>query len=106
MGTLYYSTAPPVTVPERLLAHLRVVATVKLRRNERFTVSIAPSDGDEGGTTMLWLGPDIPLRFEFDTDEAEPLDPVLLHELALQANTARGIVLRIDPAPVAELVGA
>jgi hypothetical protein len=55
---------------------------------------------------MLWLGPDIPLRFEFDSDEAEPLDPVLLHELALQANTARGIVLRIDPDPVAELVGA
>ncbi|HKT57660.1 MAG TPA: hypothetical protein VJR25_12880 [Microbacterium sp.] len=106
MGSLYYATAPPVAIPDRLLAHLRAVVTVKLRRNERFAVSFAPADGDGIASTTLWFAPAIPLRFEFDSDQAESLDPVLLQELASQANSTRGVALQVAPASLAVLAGA
>ncbi|KHK98747.1 hypothetical protein LK09_07480 [Microbacterium mangrovi] len=106
MGVLYYSAAPPVVIPDRLLAHLKIVITAKLRRDERFTLSFAPSDSDAGATSTIWLGSAIPLRFEFDGDQPEALDPLVLQQLAAEANSTRGIVLRLEPASVPALAGA
>jgi hypothetical protein len=43
MGRLYYgNTSEPITVEDGELAHLKVVATAKLRRSEGFAVSSPP----------------------------------------------------------------
>ncbi len=95
MGTLYYGNhSEPIEIPERLLTHVKMVMTAKLRRNERFTFSWVTATGR--GT--LWCDPAIPMRFVFDSPEAEALDPKLLRQLADAANSVRGLVTELEPA--------
>ena len=104
MGALYYgSGSEPIEIPDRLLAHLKVVLTSKLRRRERFTLSWVSPAGSGGGRGTLWLDPSIPLRFTFDSAQAGPLDPELLQELAQAANTVRGLVIELEPVGVRAL---
>ncbi len=100
MGTLYYGNhGEPIEIPERLLTHLKMVMTAKLRRKERFTFSWVSRDGAGGGSRgTLWCDPSIPMRFVFDSPEAEALDPNLLRELADAANSVRGLVVELEPA--------
>ena len=45
MGRLYYgNTSEPITVEDGELAHLKVVATAKLRRSEGFAVSFSSAE--------------------------------------------------------------
>lgn len=101
MGHLYYGgTTNPIEVPDRLLAHVKVVIATKLRRGESFTMSWR----DENRST-IWLQPAIELRFVFSSAESETLDPALLQQLANEAATAAGMTLDLtststdSPAP-------
>lgn len=104
MGQLYYGgSASPIEIPDRLLAHLKVVMATKLRRGESFTVSWQhPSDAPAGRTT-LWLHPAIALRFCFASAEAERLDSALLQSFANQAGSAAGLVVDFDEAPAEQV---
>ncbi len=94
MGSLYYGdTTEPFEIPDRLLAHVKVVAATKLRRGESFTLTWPHSPGSAIGTTTVWMQPAIPLRFVFAGAEAEKLDPMMLKRLAAGANGSRGLVL-------------
>jgi hypothetical protein len=94
MGTLYYGgTVGEIEVPDRLLAHVKVVITTKLRRHESFTLTLRHLDGDAGGRSTIWLGPSIPLRFVFDSPEVETLDAELLQQFATDANSSAGLVI-------------
>jgi hypothetical protein len=94
MGQLYYgNAADPIMIPDQQLAYLKVVATVKLRRSESFTLSWRHVDDTPGARTTVWLQPAIPLRFVFDHDETQPLDGARLRELADQANSSAGLNL-------------
>ena len=92
MAYLFYGTENlPVELPDRVLAHAKVVIATKLRRSESFLLTLGhPRDG---GTTSLWIQPSIPLRFVFDSAEPESLDGEYLQELAHAANSSRGLVL-------------
>jgi hypothetical protein len=91
MGHLYYGGAvAPIDVPDRLLAHLKVVIATKLRRNESFTLSWR----DPGaGRSTIWLQPAIEMRFVFRSPEPEMLDPELLQNLANEAAATAGITV-------------
>ncbi|MCR2783577.1 MULTISPECIES: hypothetical protein [unclassified Microbacterium] len=103
MGRLYYGAdTTPAQIPDRLLAHVKVVTATKLRRNESFTISWRHAQGETVGRTTLWMQPSIPLRFVFETPEPETLDPVLLKELAASANGAGGMMLVWEDETVAE----
>ena len=94
MGQLYYGDAvEPIMIPDHQLAYLKVVATVKLRRSESFTLSWRHVDDTPGSRSTVWLQPAIPLRFVFDSDETRPLDGARLRELADQANSSAGLTL-------------
>lgn len=94
MGRLYYgNTTDGIEIPDRELAHLRVLATTKLRRSESFSVSWTRADCPEGRST-IWVHASIPLRFELDRAE-ETLDRRYLEELANAANTSGGVMLDI-----------
>lgn len=93
MGHLFYSTSTePIRIPDRLLSHLKVVATTKLRRSESFTLSWTHVDGTPGRST-LWLQPAIPLRFVFDSAEPESLNAATLKDMADMANSSAGLVV-------------
>ena len=97
MGLLYYgSDTTPTEIPDRLLAHVKVVTATKLRRSESFTLSWRHPDATEGGRTTLWMQPSIPLRFVFESPEPETLDPELLRDLAAKANSSAGLSLSWD----------
>ncbi|MFB8387283.1 hypothetical protein ACFC3F_09115 [Microbacterium sp. NPDC055910] len=93
MGYLYYGAErTPAEIPDRVLAHIKVVVTTKLRRNESFTLTWPHPDG-AAGRTSIWLQPSIPLRFVFDTPEAERLDEQMLRSYAEQAHSSKGLVI-------------
>jgi hypothetical protein len=93
MGSLYYGDdQQPIEIADRLLAHVKVVMATKLRRNESFTLSWRHPSGTPGRST-IWVQPSIPLRFVFDSAEAESLDPALLTSLANSANSSGGMTI-------------
>lgn len=97
MGHLFYgNTTEPFEIPDRLLAHVKVVAATKLRRSESFTLSWQHRPDDAPGRTTLWMQPSIPLRFVFDEPESETLDPAVLKRLAAAANTSAGLTIDLD----------
>lgn len=100
MGYLYYGADPlPTRIPDRELAHLRTVATTKLRRNESFTVSWRHGSDEVPGRTSIWLQPSIPLRFVFDTADPAALDPDYLNAMARAAVASGGMTIDLDDAP-------
>ncbi|MDR5699194.1 DUF7882 family protein [Agromyces aerolatus] len=115
MGTLYYGTGShPVEIDDRLLAYLKVVIAVKLRRNEAFTLTWKHGPEAAPGRSMIWLQPSIPLRFVFDGEAADPLSRAYLDALVQQANSTSGVTVDLGdpgavpvaparPAPVREL---
>ncbi len=95
MAYLYYGPEIlPVEMPDRMLAHVKVVIATKLRRGESFMLTWRhPGDA---GVTSIWLQPSIPLRFVFDIAETETLDGDYLQTLARAANSSKGLVLHWD----------
>ncbi|MFJ4037400.1 hypothetical protein ACIPVB_04900 [Microbacterium sp. NPDC090007] len=98
MAKLFYgTTAEPIVIDDRMLAHVKVVAATKLRRGESFTLSWVHGDDEPIGRSTIWLQPSIPLRFVFDSEQPEALDQNLLKRMANDANSSRGLSLDIDP---------
>ncbi len=94
MGQLHYGYgSEPLNIPDRVLAHLRVVTTTKLRRQESFPLTLLYPDESGPGRTTLWMHAAIPLRFEFDCAEAEGIEREFLQQLGEEANSANGIVI-------------
>lgn len=90
MGHLYYGgAAEPIDIPDRMLAHVKVVIATKLRRGESFTFNWR----DTVGRSTIWLQPAIELRFVFSSPEPEMLDPEMLQHLANEAAGSAGIMV-------------
>ncbi len=101
MGNLFYgSSERPIRMPDRVLAHVKVVISTKLRRGESFTLSWRHPHDEEAGRSTLWIQPSIPLRFVFSTVEPEMLDPALLQRYATAANSSSGLTVDLDVIPV------
>ncbi|WP_336630882.1 MULTISPECIES: DUF7882 family protein [unclassified Microbacterium] len=96
MGRLYYgNSTDAIVVDDRELAHLKMVATTKLRRSEGFSVSFSSR---ERGRSTIWVHCAIPLRFEFDGSDPIRLDPAYVNELAQAAASSMGIAIDLDAA--------
>jgi hypothetical protein len=53
------------------------------------------------GRSTIWVQPSIPLRFVFESADAESLDPVLLTSLANSANSSGGMSITAEHATAA-----
>lgn len=97
MGSLFYgSAAGPIVIPDRILAHVKVVIATKLRRGESFTMSWRHPAGEHAGRSTIWIQPSIPLRFVFGAVEPEVLDNTLLQSYANAANSSSGLTLDLE----------
>lgn len=97
MGQLFYGNAiDSIEIPDRLLAHIKVLAATKLRRSESFTMTWKHGENEPGGRSTIWMQPSIPLRFVFDSSEPEALDSVVLTEMARAAGSASGLIVDIE----------
>jgi len=97
MGHLHYGSPPTsFELPDRTLAHVEFVVLAKLRRNESFAVTI---DEPAGGRQRIWVSPAATLRFQFD-GPVTGINRAWLEELIDSANTAAGMHITPEPAPV------
>jgi hypothetical protein len=99
MAKLFYGgSAEPIELPDRVLAHLKVVIAAKLRRGESFTLTWRHADDQAEGRSTIWIQPSIPLRFVFAGTEPELLDPELLRRLAAEATRSGGLTVDVNTA--------
>lgn len=92
MGTLFYGASrTPIRVDDRILAHLKVVATSKLRRNESFLVSWHDSVDIGGGRSSIWIHPACDLHYKFDGGQPPSIDLELVETMSIASNASRGI---------------
>lgn len=100
MGTLYYGASRlALKIDDATLAHLRVIATAKLRRGESFALTWTDPDEPEESRESLWIHRDADLMFVLDT-RAPRLDTGLLASMSAASYVARGIEIearRVTP---------
>lgn len=107
MGKLLYDgVGGSIAIEDRALAHLKVVISTKLRRNESFTLSWHHPEGEPEGRSTIWLHPSIPVRFIFDTVDQAELNPVWVEKMMHSANSTGGITLVDEFLESAEAVPA
>jgi hypothetical protein len=75
---------------DEVLAHLETVIVNKLRRREGFVLSWRQPTI---GRSTVWLDPSIPLRFEYDSEEAPHLERDWVESLMVSANGSGGLVV-------------
>ena len=104
MGKFIYGIpSVEVEIDDRVLAHLKVAITNKLRRNEGFTFTWT-NDNEDSDTThsSVWLDEGIPVSFEIGGAEDPPLNREWLEQLTRTANSPAGLKITPEPKPAGE----
>jgi len=98
MGKLTYDSTIVVDFDDRLLAHLQMVITTKLRRGESFAFSWRDEAAVGDGRTTIWLHPALPLVFKYFGGKQPAINRAWVEALLQTANSSAG--LHIVPEPV------
>lgn len=102
MGKFTYDTNVKVDFDDRLLAHLQLVMTAKLRRSEAFNFSWKDDSSIGDGRTSVWVHPGATLVFKFYGSRRPSINPAWVEALAYTANSTSGLyVVPEPPVPVA-----
>jgi hypothetical protein len=94
LGTLYFgSTRTPLHLGDRLLAHLEIVITSKLRRGEGLLLSwVQPAEATHRRGTC-WITSATELLYLYESADALAIDRDELERLSVESNSSRGIQL-------------
>lgn len=84
---------------DRLLAHVKIVVTQKLRRGENFLLSWTHRDGT--GRSSLWINASSDLHFRFRETTPPVLDERWLGALMEASFASRGLDVDAAPEPTA-----
>lgn len=93
MGELVYGAGTSYEMDDRTLAHVKIAAGAKLRRQESFYLSWVIPANSGSGRVSLWLSPAIPLQFHFRGNTAAQLNRVWVRALEMTAISDRGMVV-------------
>lgn len=98
MGKFIYEGSIKVDFDDRVLAHLQLVISNKLRRGEpfHFTWREDPSVGD--GRTSVWVHPAASLVYRFYGSRRPALNRAWLEALTITANSPSGLYVVPEPA--------
>ncbi len=96
MGELVYGAGTSYAFDDRTLAHVKVAAGAKLRRQESFYVSWVIPATEGSGRVSIWLSPSIPLQFHFRDKRPTQLNRVWIKALELTAMSDRGMVVLVE----------
>ena len=98
MGKLLYGSSKlEIEFDDRVMAHLQLVISTKLRRREPFFFSWRDDPAIGDGRSSIWLDPSIPLRFRYSSSERHQLNREWLDELTHSANQPTGLSLSTEP---------
>lgn len=98
MGRFTYQSGARVDLEDRVLSHLQVVISNKLRRGESFVFTWRddPSTGD--GRTSVWLNPSVAIAFKYSGSRSASLNRAWIEALAVTANGPSGLYIVPEPA--------
>lgn len=98
MGTLVYGTTNiEIDFDDRALAHLQIVITSKLRRNESFLFTWTNDSSVGSGRNSVWLHPSIPLFYRFYGSKKPSINREWLELLMNSAHTSNGLLFANEP---------
>jgi hypothetical protein len=94
---LYGSSRLEIEFDDRVLAHLQLVISTKLRRDEGFFFSWRDDPALGDGRSSIWLETSIPLYFRYTTAQRHTLNREWLEQLTQSANSPAGMSLSTEP---------
>ena len=98
MGSLIYGhPSIDIKLEDRVLAHLQVVFSDKLRRHEGFHCSWADHELTGGGRNIVWVHPAMPLSFRYAGSRVPSLNRTWLDAMMRDINSTAGLILRDEP---------
>lgn len=92
MGTLHYDGSKFV-LDDRVLAHLQIIMSLKLRRNEGFFVSWTVDAEEGAGRNAIWIGNGVPIRIQYRGSRPPSINREWAESLAQSANTNSGLII-------------
>ena len=97
MGTLHYGASrTSIRIDDRILAHLQVVITTKLRRNEGFMIQWERPVELGSGRGGFWIHPSVDLTFEYDGGREASLDHEELDRMMVSAAANGGLRIQAE----------
>lgn len=100
MGKFTYATGVKVDFEDRVLAHLQVVISNKLRRGESFVFTWRDDASLGDGRTSVWLNANLAMSFKYFGSRAPALNRTWIEALAITANSPTGLYVVPEPADV------
>jgi hypothetical protein len=98
MGKLIYGQLVSAEFEDRLLAHLEIVITAKLRRGEGFVFSWKEEGGARPGRTTIWVHPSLPIVYKFSGSRTPSINRAWIELLSQSASSAAGLRVLAEPA--------
>jgi hypothetical protein len=92
MGYLSYGNRPHITIDDRLLRHLMVVCSGKLRHHESFMLEVVRRTEEGAGREVLWISRSMPILFHYESTTHETLDKILIADLQKQADRGHMLI--------------
>ncbi|MFK4805192.1 ATP-dependent DNA ligase [Microbacterium sp. LWS13-1.2] len=97
MGKFIYEGTVKADFDDRVLAHLMVVISAKLRRGESFSFSWKDDPSIGNGRMTVWIHPHAALVYKFYGSRQPPINRAWVEALIYTANSTTG--LHIVPEP-------
>ena len=98
MGSLIYGhPSVDIKLEDRVLTHLQIVFSEKLRRNEGFHFSWADHELAGGGRSIMWVHPAMPLYFRYSGSRVPSINRAWLEAMTMDINSSAGLILRDEP---------
>jgi hypothetical protein len=92
MGLLHYAGSS-YSFDDRMLAHLQVVVSTKLRRRENFFVSWRASQQVGDGRHAIWVDNGVAIHFEYFGSKLPLISRELIETMITMAGSSQGLVL-------------
>lgn len=85
------------TFDDRLLAHLQIVVSTKLRRGESFFLGWNLKTAAGSGRRAVWIDRGVPIQFVYHGARMPAINRQWVEDLAHAANSTGGLVLTDEP---------
>jgi hypothetical protein len=87
---------------DRILAHMQVVISTKLRRAENFFLSWSIAASNGSGRHAIWIDNGVPLHITFSGSKVPTLNREWIEAMILNAAASGGVQLTDEPPIVPE----
>ncbi|MEO7122077.1 MAG: hypothetical protein ABI400_02955 [Lacisediminihabitans sp.] len=96
MGALYYD-GDEFELDDRLLTHLQIVISTKLRRGESFFLSWQVPLERGSGRNAIWIDNGVPIRFFYSGSRTVSVNRHWVESMIMSASRASGLTVEEEP---------